>query len=159
MAYLKPQSPLQHKDGDYFYPLTTIDQVILDDGISRLSSVGFIKVDTEEVPEGEISGINADTLGGYPASDYVRNVDGENVVTMSNITIELTMDNWIDKKQLVNIDKVTAENTIIVSASPSNHKEYCQSGVYCSAQDDGVLTFTCDTIPEISLFVNIVILH
>lgn len=83
----------------------------------------------------------------------------ENVVTMSNITIELTMDNWADKKQLVNIDKVTADNTIIVSAAPSNHKEYCQSGVYCSAQDNGVLTFTCDTIPKISLFVNIVILH
>ena len=40
MAYLKPQSPLQHKDGDYFYPLTTIDQVIMEDG-SRLSSVDF----------------------------------------------------------------------------------------------------------------------
>lgn len=38
MAYLKPQSPLQHKDGDYFYPLTTADQVIMEDG-SRLSAV------------------------------------------------------------------------------------------------------------------------
>lgn len=38
MAYLKPQSPLQHKDGDYFYPLTTADQVIMEDG-SRLNSV------------------------------------------------------------------------------------------------------------------------
>ena len=83
----------------------------------------------------------------------------KNMVTMSNITIELTMNNWVDKKQLVNIDKVTADNTIIVSAAPSNHKEYCQSGVYCSAQDNGVLTFTCDTVPETSLFVNIVILH
>lgn len=38
MAYLKPQSPLQHKDGDYFYPLTTVDQVVMEDG-SRLNSV------------------------------------------------------------------------------------------------------------------------
>jgi hypothetical protein len=37
MAYLKPQSPLQHKDGDYFYPLTTADQVIMEDG-SRLNT-------------------------------------------------------------------------------------------------------------------------
>lgn len=35
--YLKPQSPLQHKDGDYFYPLTTVDQVIMEDG-SRLNA-------------------------------------------------------------------------------------------------------------------------
>lgn len=38
MAYLKPQSPLQYKDGDYFYPLTTVDQVVMKDG-SRLNSV------------------------------------------------------------------------------------------------------------------------
>lgn len=38
MAYLKPQSPLQHKDGDYFYPLTTADQVIMEDG-SRLNAI------------------------------------------------------------------------------------------------------------------------
>ena len=38
MAYLKPQTPLQHKDGDYFYPLTTVDQIVMEDG-SRLNSV------------------------------------------------------------------------------------------------------------------------
>lgn len=38
MAYLKPQSPLQDKkSGNYFYPLTTVDQVIMEDG-SRLNS-------------------------------------------------------------------------------------------------------------------------
>lgn len=32
MAYVKPQSPLRDKkSGDYFYPLTTVDQVIMDD--------------------------------------------------------------------------------------------------------------------------------
>lgn len=38
MAYLKPQSPIKDKDGDYIYPLTTVDQVILKDG-SRMSKV------------------------------------------------------------------------------------------------------------------------
>lgn len=38
MTYLKPQSPLQDKkSGNYFYPLTTVDQVIMEDG-SRLNS-------------------------------------------------------------------------------------------------------------------------
>lgn len=37
--YLKPQSPLYHKKEDvYFYPLTTVDQVVMEDG-SRLNSV------------------------------------------------------------------------------------------------------------------------
>lgn len=35
--YLKPQSPIKYKKDDaYIYPLTTADQVIMDDG-SRLS--------------------------------------------------------------------------------------------------------------------------
>lgn len=35
--FLKPQSPLQHSDGTYIYPLTTADQIIMGDG-SRLSA-------------------------------------------------------------------------------------------------------------------------
>lgn len=35
--FLKPQSPLQHKDGAYIYPLTTADQVILENG-NRLNT-------------------------------------------------------------------------------------------------------------------------
>lgn len=36
MAYLKPQSPLKNND-DYIHPLTTVDQIIMEDG-SRLSN-------------------------------------------------------------------------------------------------------------------------
>ena len=39
MAYLKPQSPLKDaQTGNYIYPLTTIDQVVMNDG-SRLNTV------------------------------------------------------------------------------------------------------------------------
>lgn len=48
MAYLKPQSPLQHKDGDYFYPLTTVDQIIMEDG-SRLNTVFHHSIKTNAV--------------------------------------------------------------------------------------------------------------
>ena len=51
MAYRKPQSPLQHKDGDYFYPLTTIDQVIMPDE-SRLNA-NLISINLDEAVEGE----------------------------------------------------------------------------------------------------------
>lgn len=38
-SYLKPQSPLYHKAEDaYFYPLTTVDQVVTYDG-GRLSKI------------------------------------------------------------------------------------------------------------------------
>ena len=74
MSYIKPQTPLQHKDGDYFYPLTTIDQVIMEDGITRLNGADLVSVNTDGAPEGETVKVNADTLGGYPASEYIRSV-------------------------------------------------------------------------------------
>lgn len=40
MAYLKPQSPLQNRDKDYFYPLTTEDQILIDN--KRLSDYSII---------------------------------------------------------------------------------------------------------------------
>lgn len=68
MDYLKPQSPLQHKDGNYFYPLTTIDQVIMPDE-SRLNA-NLISINLDEVVEGSPNKINADTLQGYTAEDF-----------------------------------------------------------------------------------------
>lgn len=38
--YLKPQSPLQNRNEDFFYPLTTIDQIIVND--NRLSDYSII---------------------------------------------------------------------------------------------------------------------
>lgn len=67
--FLKPQSPLKHKDGAFFYPLTTEDQVIMEDG-SRLSSANFLSLDDGAAIEGTASPINADTLGGRPAAEY-----------------------------------------------------------------------------------------
>ena len=74
--YRKPNSPLQHKDGDYFYPLTTVDQVIVDDN-TRLSSKldHILTVDFSDSKDAKASGINADTLGGFPAEDFVKHGD------------------------------------------------------------------------------------
>lgn len=71
MAYLKPQSPLRHKDGDYFYPLTTIDQVITEDG-TRLNVLNYMSVDNDGAIEGEPNPVNADTLGGYSVEEILK---------------------------------------------------------------------------------------
>ena len=49
--YLKPQSPLQHKDGDYFYPLTTVDQIITDND-TRLNAE-LISIDLKDSVESD----------------------------------------------------------------------------------------------------------
>lgn len=80
-TYLKPQSPLYHKTEDaYFYPLTTADQIVMDNG-SRLNTeiAKYVSVDTEDAAIGEVNPINADTLGGVLASEYAKQVDLENL--------------------------------------------------------------------------------
>lgn len=68
--FLKPQSPLQHKDGAYIYPLTTADQVILEDN-SRLNTAfeNLVYV-SEENQETAIVPLNADTLNGQLPNYY-----------------------------------------------------------------------------------------
>lgn len=69
MAYLKPQSPIKYKE-DHIYPLTTVDQIIMDDG-NRLSGVGVYLDRPEEGEETTVAGTNADTFGGKLPSEYL----------------------------------------------------------------------------------------
>ena len=81
--YKKPQSPLEQR-GTYIYPLTTDDQVILADG-RRLGNenglninaddVDALSIDITDVDQGTATGIDADTLGGNVASDYVLEIE------------------------------------------------------------------------------------
>ena len=83
MAYLKPQSPIKYKE-DHIYPPTTIDQVIMDNG-QRLSGVCVYLDRPDEYEDTEVAGINADTLGGIPAGDFVLKTDTiENAVNATN---------------------------------------------------------------------------
>ena len=72
MAYLKPQSPLK-KGEDYIYPLTTTDQIITEDG-ERLSAKA-VYLDSSGSEDGVAESVNADTLGGLPASAYQLIID------------------------------------------------------------------------------------
>lgn len=73
--FLKPQSPLQHKDGAYIYPLTTIDQVILEDG-NRLNTIlDSIDADTLNGKiESELNVANANTLAGYNINNLISKI-------------------------------------------------------------------------------------
>ncbi len=75
------------------------------------------------------------------------------------VVVELAAENWIDNTQTVTVDGVTVANMVIVSAVPENHAEYCESGVYCSAQTDGALVFTCSEVPGSTLHINVALFN
>lgn len=70
----KPQSPMQY-DGKSFYPLTSTDQVIMEDGARLNSALTGLVYTSEENQESAVVPLNADTLGGIPASDFATKDD------------------------------------------------------------------------------------
>ena len=76
----------------------------------------------------------------------------------SSSSVLLSASGWVDNSQTINVSKVTATNTIIVSPAPESRSGYAAANVFCSAQGEGTLTFICEEVPTESLAVNLVIL-
>lgn len=73
--------------------------------------------------------------------------------------VTLSVSNWVDSAQSVEVEGVTAENTVIISAHPTNSRDYANSMVYCTEQGENSLTFTCVEDPIIDLLVNVLIIN
>lgn len=92
-----------------------------------------------------VSGITASSLGAQAQHTPVSAI--------------LSTASWSGLEQTVNINGITANNTVIVTPAPSSHTAYCNAGIYCSAQTANKLTFTCDQVPSINLTINVMILN
>ena len=70
-------------------------------------------------------------------------------------TITLSASGWDANTmtQSVSVDCVKSSNDVTVYPAPTSVVEYSNNMVYCSAQTDGSLTFTCLTIPSVDLTV------
>lgn len=165
----KPQSPLQYED-KYFYPLTTADQIITGNG-TRLN-VALNGLVYAEEQNGNIKTLFSDsskTETLFPRT-LLKAVSDDNNNTLTEIldnkqeksktaSILLSSANWSNNIQTVNIESVTQNNIIIPAPAPDSYIAYCEAGIYCSAQADKTLTFTCTDAPSVNLTVNILILN
>lgn len=127
--FLKPQSPLRYEE-KYFYPLTTVDQVITDNN-ARLNVLLN----------------NLETSINTKQEKY------------KPISISLSSSNWSNMEQTVSANGVTEDSVIIPSPAPESYTAYGEAGIYCSAQSTNALTFTCSDIPSMNLVVNVLILN
>lgn len=82
-VYKKPQSPLQY-DGQYFYPLTTIDQVILDEDTRLNAVLNNLVYSEEEKIESSLVPLDADTLGGKGPEDYAKAPIKKQITILAN---------------------------------------------------------------------------
>lgn len=79
--------------------------------------------------------------------------------TNTQLTLSLTAAGWEDKQQTVSALGVTADNTVIVSPAPASFTAYGGAGIRATAQGADELTFTCDTVPDAEITVNVGVLR
>lgn len=83
--------------------------------------------------------------------------EGANKYSVVNATVTLDTSGWSNKTQTVTVSGVTASNTVIISPNADSQAEYIDCTVVCTTQSSNSLTFTCETVPSVSLKVNIAI--
>lgn len=74
-------------------------------------------------------------------------------------TASLTVDGWDSSAltQTVSVAGVTASNNIIVAPAPASYEAWGAAGIRATAQADGTVTFTCDTVPTEAITAQILI--
>lgn len=73
-------------------------------------------------------------------------------------TVQLLSGSWVNNNQVVTVEGASASTTLLVVSAPENYDAYAKAGVYCSAQADNKLTFTCKSVPAVNLTANIMLL-
>lgn len=143
-----------------------------------------VYVDTYNSTTGEATPVNADTLGGIAASQYVLKTNmadefvtreeadnyltssdisnlasASDVTTSSALTVSIDTSAWNDTSATVTANGVTASNTIITTYHPDSYTAAFNAGIYCSAQATNSLTFSCVTVPTTTIKINVLILE
>lgn len=80
--------------------------------------------------------------------------NGTNNIINTSGQITLPTSGWSGNTQTVSATGVTATNIVTTGPAPSSMNAAMQAGVYCSAQGQGTLTFTCSSVPSSSLTYN-----
>ena len=111
-------------------------------------------------PSGGGTDIDADTLQGHDAAYFMSREDG--AVKSVGSTVLLNAGSWVqsgDKYvQTVAVGGATANKNIITSPAASGWAASQDSNIRCTAQGDGTLTFTADSIPKESVYFNVILL-
>ena len=95
--------------------------------------------------------INENELYFTPGQDQDSSIVASTMVT-------LTTAGWSNSSQTVSVTGITASSDIIVSPANASRDDYIDAGIWCSAQGNGSLTFTCESDPSVDITVNVLII-
>jgi hypothetical protein len=144
-----------------------------DTGATGPSGPNTITAETATTLTGLLKGDGTSVSAAEAGTDYVAPITGKGLSTNDYTTEEktkleglsapvartatLTVAGWSETTQTVSVTGVTADSILTVTYAPASHDAWLDAGVYCSAQGEGTLTFTCATTPVAALTANIVI--
>ena len=115
-------------------------------GVGDATNYGHVKVDASPVSG---SGNALSSGGGFTALATKQ-------ANITTTTGTLTVAGWSAKSQTISITGVTATTkSVRVSYAVASRDAYLASGVHCTAQGAGTLTFACDTTPMAEITVNV----
>jgi hypothetical protein len=96
------------------------------------------------------------TADNIARTDHVHPIDTSRQSNITTTTGTLTVAGWSAKAQTISITGVTATTkSVRVSYAVASRDAYLASGVHCTAQGAGTLTFVCDTTPTAEITVNV----
>lgn len=133
------------------YKATVTDGVVSWALEYRLNNSSFTAQQWAAIQSGITSG-KVTTYDAY-ASQIAAKQD-----TAIGVTVSLTVAGWTNNEQTVSVAGVTASNKVFVSPTPTSYLNYANAQIRATAQGAGTLTFTCETVPENAVGVNVVIL-
>lgn len=111
-------------------------------------------------PAGGGTEIDADTLQGHDAAYFMSREDG--ALKSVSFKVLLNSGNWTQSGtvyvQTVAAAGVTVTNNVVTSPSADGWVKSQENNVRCTAQADGTLTFTADSIPDASIYFNVIII-
>lgn len=104
---------------------------------------------------------NSRTINGKSLShDIQLTASDVGATSFTTGTITIAVEDWNSSTTAIKTDisYVTASNTLVVAPAPNSYTTWGNSKVRASAQATGSITFTCDTTPTDTIFVNVVAL-
>ena len=72
-------------------------------------------------------------------------------------TITLAADKWEENQQKIDIDGVTENNHLIVSAAPESYIVWCENQIRAVSQEEGKVVFKCETTPAEAVAASVLI--
>ena len=111
-------------------------------------------------PTGGGADIDATTLQGHGPEYFMSREDG--ALKSVGSTVLLNNGNWTPSGdvyvQTVAVGGVTAESNVVTSPSATGWVKSQENNVRCTAQANNTLTFTADSIPDASIYFNVIII-